>query len=76
MQAGAFRVRFDEAHGTPRTMRIAFFVALVLGFAACAFADEQVGISAAGNCIRANCRDPNASDYTRCEAACRATYAK
>jgi hypothetical protein len=57
-------------------VRIALFLALVLGFGACKIFDEQVGISAVGSCVRAECRDPNAADYTRCEAACRATYAR
>jgi hypothetical protein len=56
-------------------MRIALFLALV-GVSACAFAQEQVGISAASQCIRTQCKDPNAADYTRCEAECRATYSK
>jgi hypothetical protein len=41
---------------------------------ACSFVNEQVGISSASGCIRKECRDPDASDYTRCEAACRQRY--
>jgi hypothetical protein len=57
-------------------MRLASFLAVVLGLASCAFANEQIRMNAASNCIHTQCRDPNAADYTRCEAACRATYAK
>jgi len=55
-------------------------VVLVAVFAAsagaCAAVDEQIGLSAAGHCIRTQCKDPDATDYTKCEAACRSQYGK
>jgi len=51
-------------------------VVAVAMLAACSFFDEQVGISGASACVRKECRDPNAADYTRCESACRAQYQK
>jgi hypothetical protein len=41
---------------------------------ACSFVNQQVGISAASDCIRKECRDGDAREHTRCEAECRARY--
>ncbi len=48
--------------------------ALVATLTSCSFVNEQVGISSASGCIRKECRDPDATDYARCEAACRQRY--
>jgi hypothetical protein len=57
-------------------MRIALLIAFLSILGACAFVNESVGVTGVGACIRENCRDPDARDYTRCEAACRAQYAR
>jgi hypothetical protein len=49
-------------------------LATIVTLTACSFMSEQVGISSASGCIRKECRDPDAADYTRCEAACRQRY--
>jgi hypothetical protein len=51
-------------------------LAIAAALSACAFASEQVGISSAHSCIQHECRDPDAAEYTRCEAACKARYQK
>lgn len=58
-----------------RVVRWVIIVTVVM-LAACSFVNEQVGISSASACIRKECRDPDATDYTRCEAACRQRYQK
>jgi hypothetical protein len=55
-------------------MRTALLFAFAFGLAACAFVNEQVAITTASGCIHQNCKDPDATDYTKCEAACRARY--
>ncbi|HEX8796481.1 MAG TPA: hypothetical protein VF765_36270 [Polyangiaceae bacterium] len=54
------------------------FRALVVIFAvllaACSFVSEQVRSGSTGVCIRKECNDRDAKDYTRCEAACRERY--
>jgi hypothetical protein len=55
---------------------VVLVAALAAGVAACAVMDEQLQLSAVGQCIRTQCKDPDATDYTKCEAACRAQYAK
>lgn len=47
---------------------------LALALAACSFVHEQIGSTSTGACIRKECRDPDAKDYTQCEAACRQRY--
>jgi hypothetical protein len=54
----------------------AIFMAPALALAACSFLQEQVSINSTSDCIRKECKDPNAADYTRCEAACRNTYSR
>lgn len=49
-------------------------MALALALAACSFVHEQIGSTSTGACIRKECRDPDAKDYTQCEAACRQRY--
>ena len=62
-------------------MRVALFVellvllVLLLGQASCAFLGEQVAVTTVSGCIHQSCKDPDARDYTACEAACRAQYA-
>jgi hypothetical protein len=51
-------------------------VAVALSLGACSYVKQQVGMTSVNGCIQNQCRDPNAADYTRCEAACRATYGK
>jgi hypothetical protein len=55
-------------------VRSAVILLVVFALTACSFVNEQVGISSASACIRKECRDPDAADYTRCEAACRQRY--
>jgi hypothetical protein len=57
-------------------MRAALILALVLDLVACTFVGGQAAITGAGGCVRQNCKDPDATDYTKCEAACRAQYGK
>jgi hypothetical protein len=57
-------------------MRIAILLVFLSSLGACAFLGEQVGVTNVGGCIRQNCKDPDARDYTQCEAACRAQYAR
>jgi hypothetical protein len=47
---------------------------IAVALTACSFVNEQVGSTSTGACIRKECRDPDAKDYTRCEAACRDRY--
>jgi hypothetical protein len=69
--------RVDRARGPAGAVGAAVLLAtLAAGTAACAVMDEQLQLSAAGQCIRTQCKDPDATDYTKCEAACRAQYAK
>jgi hypothetical protein len=49
-------------------------VLIAVTLTACSFVNEQVGSTSTGACIRKECRDPDAKDYTRCEAACRERY--
>jgi hypothetical protein len=49
-------------------------VLLLLGVTACAFLGQQVAITTVSDCIKSSCKDPDATDYTRCEAACRSRY--
>jgi hypothetical protein len=55
-------------------MRLVTMLALAVVLVACSFMREQVGISSASGCIRKNCRNPDASDYVHCQAACENTY--
>jgi hypothetical protein len=55
-------------------VRHVLLVLATVALAACSFANQQLGISSTNACIRQQCRDPDARDYTRCEAACRAQY--
>jgi hypothetical protein len=61
-------------YGLP--MRAAVLLAFALLLGACAFMHEQVAITSSSQCIRQNCRDPDAADYARCETACREHYGK
>ena len=75
MQAlSAVRVHPSDYNGKKRGLSTALLFTVVLAFSACAFMDEQVGVSSAMSCVRKSCRDPNAADYSQCEAACRAQY--
>jgi hypothetical protein len=51
-------------------------IVIAVMLTACSFMSEQVGISSASQCIHHECRDPDAKDYSRCEASCRARYMK
>jgi hypothetical protein len=52
----------------------ALIVLIAVALTACSFVNEQVSSRSTGACIRQECRDPDAKDYTRCEAACRERY--
>lgn len=60
---------------TLRSMRLPWLLLLV-SLGACAVVDQQIGAASSTSCIQKNCRDPDARDYTQCEAACRAQYAR
>jgi len=51
-------------------------IIVISAVTACSFVNEQVGISSASACIRKECRDPDAQDYSRFEAACRQRYTR
>ena len=73
--AAAATVRTNRRLRYPVAMRVALLLGLLLGLAACGFLGEQVAVTTVSGCIHQSCKDPDARDYTACEAACRAQYA-
>ncbi len=76
-RGGAARneVSLDTSADLPHDHVVRWVVIIVISaLTACSFVSEQVGISSASACIRKECRDPDATDYTRCEASCRQRY--
>jgi len=51
-------------------------IVFVFALAGCATAKDQLAVSNVNGCIKHNCNDPNAQDYTSCEATCRSTYGR
>src|SRR5258708_39885610 len=63
----------DPPETTVKIVRLVM-LAIAVAVAACSVINEQIRISSASGWIRKECRDPDAADYTRCEAACRHRY--
>jgi hypothetical protein len=66
--------RPDRHHG--HVVRWIVVLVVLAGLTSCSFVRGLVGTSSASACIRKECRDPDAQDYSRCEAACRQRYRK
>lgn len=58
------------------TFRILAVTLGALALAGCAATKDQLAVSNVNGCIKHNCNDPNAQDYTSCEATCRSTYGR
>ena len=56
--------------------RIGLVVALLLTGSGCGFLRNQVQVASEQGCVKQECRSLDASDYTRCEAACRNRYGR
>ncbi|MBV9948629.1 MAG: hypothetical protein JOZ69_17405 [Myxococcales bacterium] len=57
-------------------MAIRRLAVLLVVLSSCAFWREQLDVASVSGCVKKNCTDLDATAYTKCDAACRATYGR